>query len=106
MRLQFWSASLTRREPYVAYIRAALLRHAQKDNLVYHGLAGHFLLKGIPHVLKVRIIADLEDRVQEEMKRENISAEEARRILLKDDEERRKWSKTRLWDRHLGPQPL
>jgi hypothetical protein len=51
------------------------------------------LLQGIPHVLKVRIIADLEDRVQEEMKREKISAEEARRILQKDDEERRKWSK-------------
>jgi cytidylate kinase len=81
------------KEPYVAYIRAALLRQAQKDNLVYHGLAGHFLLKGIPHVLKVRIIADLEDRVKEEVKRENISAEEARQILFKDDEERRKWSK-------------
>jgi cytidylate kinase len=81
------------REPYVAYIRAALLHQVQKDNVVYHGLAGHFLLKGVPHVLKVRIIADLEDRVKEEMKRENISAEEARRILRKDDEERRKWSK-------------
>ncbi len=81
------------KEPYVAYTRAALLRQAQKDNLVYHGLAGHFLLQGLPHVLKVRIIADLEDRVKEEMKRENISAEEARQILLKDDEERHKWSK-------------
>jgi cytidylate kinase len=79
---------------YVAYIRAALLRQVQKDNVVYHGLAGHFLLKKIPHVLKVRIIADLEDRVKEEMKRENISAVEARQILLKDDEERRKWSKS------------
>ncbi|MEJ2070681.1 MAG: cytidylate kinase-like family protein [Syntrophobacterales bacterium] len=78
--------------PFVAYIRAALLRQVQKDNVVYHGLAGHFFLKKIPHVLKVRIIADLEDRVKEEMKRENISAEEARQILLKDDEERRKWS--------------
>jgi cytidylate kinase len=82
------------KESYVAYIRAALLRQVQKDNLVYHGLAGHFLLQALPHVLKVRIIADLEDRVKEEMKRENISAEEARRILLKDDEERRKWSKS------------
>ena len=81
------------KEPYVAYLRASLLRQAQKDNLVYHGLAGHFLLQKIPHVLKVRIIADLEDRVREEMKRENISAEEARQILLKDDEERHKWSK-------------
>jgi cytidylate kinase len=82
------------KESYVAYIRAALLRQVQKDNVVYHGLAGHFLLQALPHVLKVRIIADLEDRVKEEMKRENISDEEARRILLKDDEERRKWSKS------------
>jgi cytidylate kinase len=80
------------KEQYVAYIRAALLRHVQKGNMVYHGLAGHFLLREIPHVLKVRILADLEDRVLEEVKRENISANAARRILLKDDEERRKWS--------------
>ncbi len=78
---------------FVSYIRAALLRQVEKDNVIYHGLAGHFLLQGIPHVLKVRIIADLEERVQEEMKRENISAAEARRILQKDDQERRKWSK-------------
>jgi cytidylate kinase len=80
------------KERYVAYIQAALLRHVQKDNVVYHGLAGHFFLQGIPHVLKVRIIADLEDRVREEMKRENISAEKARYILKKDDDERRGWS--------------
>jgi len=80
------------KERYVAYLRAALMKHVQKDNVVYHGLAGHFFLQGIPHVVKVRIIADLEDRVVEEMKREQISAEEARTILKKDDEERRKWS--------------
>jgi hypothetical protein len=34
------------KEKYVAYIRAALLDQAQKDNLVYHGLVGHFLLQG------------------------------------------------------------
>jgi len=79
------------KERYVAYIRAALLKHVQKDNIVYHGLAGHFFLMGIPHVLKVRIIADIEDRIKEEMKRENISAETARFILKKDDDERRKW---------------
>jgi len=80
------------KERYVAYIRAALLRQVQRDNVVYHGLAGHFLLQGIPHVLKVRIIADMEDRIREEMKRENISAEKAREILKRDDDERRKWS--------------
>ena len=62
------------KEKYVAYIRSALLKHVQKDNVVYHGLFGHFFLQDIPHVLKVRIVADLEDRVADEVKREGISA--------------------------------
>ena len=80
------------KERYVKYIRAAFLKHVQRDNVVYHGLAGHFFLQGVPHVLKVRIVADMEDRVREEMKRESISADTARDILTRDDEERRKWS--------------
>ncbi len=81
------------KERYIAYIREALLHHFVKDNVVYHGLAGHFFVPGISHVLKVRILADLEDRVAEEMKREGISsAEQARATILKDDEERYRWS--------------
>ena len=79
------------KEKYVAFFRAAFLKRVQKDNVVYHGLAGHFFLQRVPHVLKVRIIADLEHRVLEETRRERISEGEARRILVKDDEERRKW---------------
>ncbi len=79
------------KERYIAFFRAAFLKRVQKDNVVYHGLAGHFFLQDVPHVLKVRIIANLESRVREEMKREGISAQEARRILVRDDEERRKW---------------
>ena len=77
---------------YLAYIQSALADQAQKDNLVYHGLAGHLLLKGVPHVLKVRILADIEARVEAEVQREGISATEARRLLLADDAERRKWT--------------
>jgi len=80
------------KQSYLAYIRSALADQAQKDNLVYHGLAGHLLLKGVPHVVKVRIIADLEARVAAEMDREKLSATEARRRLLADDAERRKWT--------------
>ena len=79
------------KEKYIAYLRSALLTNVQKDDVVYHGLAGHFFLQDIPHVLKVRVISDLEYRVKEEMKRENIPADEARYILRKDDDERRKW---------------
>lgn len=81
------------KERYIAYIQYALLNHLQKDNVVYHGLAGHFFLSDLPHVLKVRIIADMELRIEEEMKREDITEkEEARHRIAKDDDERRKWS--------------
>jgi len=80
------------KEKYILFIREAFLEHIQKDNVVYHGLAGHFFIKGIPNILKVRITANIEDRIKEEMRREKISEKEARYILKKDDEERRKWS--------------
>jgi cytidylate kinase len=80
------------KERYIAFFRAALLKYLQGDNVAYHGLAGHFFLKGISHVLKVRIIADMADRVILEMERERMGREEATQILKKDDEERRKWS--------------
>jgi cytidylate kinase len=79
------------KERYVSYLRKALLQHVQKDNVVYHGLAGHYFLLNIPHVFKIRIIADIEERVKEEVRRENISKEKALYILKKDDNERRKW---------------
>ena len=80
------------KEKYIIFLREAFLEHIRKDNVVYHGLAGHFFSKGIPNILKVRIIANLDDRIREEMDREHISEKEARYILKKDDEERRKWS--------------
>ena len=79
------------KERFVTFFRSALLTHLQRDNIVFHGLAGHFFLQGISHVLKIRISADLEDRVREEMNREGITADDARMVLVNDDAERRKW---------------
>lgn len=79
------------KERYISYFRSAFLTHMAKDNIVYHGLSGHFFLQDIAHVMKVRILANMEDRVREEMKRENCSEEEARYMLKKDDDERRRW---------------
>ncbi|ETR69456.1 MAG: response regulator receiver protein [Candidatus Magnetoglobus multicellularis str. Araruama] len=80
------------KERYINFIRNAFLEHIQKDNIVYHGLAGQFFVAGVPSIFKVRIISDLKDRVKEEMLRMNINEKEARHLILKDDEERRKWS--------------
>ena len=80
------------KEKFIAYFQAALLKCLLRDNVVYHGLAGHFYVKGVSHVLKVRIIAEMKDRIQIVMDREKISYESALALIKKDDLERRKWS--------------
>ncbi len=80
------------KEKYIAYIQAAILKALKKDNVVYHGFAGHFFVKDISHVLKVRIIADIEERVSIVMKKNVVSREEALKYIHKIDEQRRKWS--------------
>ncbi len=80
------------KQSYVAYIRSALVERVVDDNVVYHGLAGHLLLAGIPHVLKVRITAVMGKRIATVMQRDNISAAEARLRIEEDDRQRRKWT--------------
>ncbi len=93
------------KQSYLAFIQAALTERVCQDNVVYHGLAGHLLLWQIPGVLKVRITADLETRVVNEMQREGISAQEAREIIMEDDHQRRKWTQSLHgfdpWDSNL-----
>jgi cytidylate kinase len=80
------------KEKYVAYIRVAFLKHMQKDNVIYHGFAGHFFLRDVPNICKVRIIADMKLRALQLMKRLSISADKAPKYIKKIDDSRRKWS--------------
>jgi cytidylate kinase len=82
-----------RKERYLTYIQAALLEALQSDNVVYHGFAGHFFLTGVSHVMKIRIIADMEDRLKIVMDRDRISRLEALHLIKHLDDERKKWSK-------------
>lgn len=93
------------RERYIAYIKAAVLEKLVKDNIIYHGFAGHFFVKDVSHVLKVRITADTEPRLTALMNRESVSKEEALQVLKQIDKERSKWSMKLygidLWDCRL-----
>jgi len=73
------------KERYISYYQYALLKHVQKDNVIYHGLAGQYFLRSIPHVLKVRILASMEDRVKEVMRRDQVSRQDAEHRLRTDD---------------------
>jgi len=81
------------KEKYVAYIQKALLHYLQRDNVVYHGPAGHFFVKEISHVLKVRVITAQEDRIRLVREQHGITRNEASKLLKKLDEKRKKWSK-------------
>lgn len=80
------------RERYINFISSSILNLLKQDRYVYHGVAGQFFLQGVGHVLKVRVIADMEERVVAEAERADITRDEARRRLKIDDEERRKWA--------------
>jgi cytidylate kinase len=78
---------------YMAAIQSVLAERAEHGSFVYHGHAGHFLLKGIPQILTVRIIAPLKYRAQNLMKLRNISFQEASKMIERMDENRIKWTR-------------
>src|SRR5919197_6242242 len=54
---------------YILGTQAALCEFAEADNVVLMGRGGQWLLRGIPHVLRVRVTAPFEQRVRQWMKR-------------------------------------
>jgi cytidylate kinase len=54
---------------YITVIQTALLEFAEADNIVQMGRGGQWLLRGIPHVLRIRIAAPFEQRVRNWIRR-------------------------------------
>jgi hypothetical protein len=112
-----------RKQKYVAYVAAVTLAHFEKDNVVYDGLAGQFFASRISpmtakilayfkndnvayngfaeqyytgtisHLFKVRMTANLEDRLRLMMKEKNLGLEQAMRVLKREDRRRNAWSR-------------
>lgn len=49
---------------YITVIQTALFEFAEADNVVLMGRGGQWLLRGIPHVLRVRVMAPFDHRVK------------------------------------------
>jgi hypothetical protein len=70
-------------------VQAAMCEYAEHGDLVYHGHAGHELLPGVSHVLKVRLVAPLDYRVRAVMERNpRLDRKGAMRYINQVDEER------------------
>jgi len=87
-----WARLTDERRTYLNAVQAALAEHCAEGSLVYHGLAGQFLLRGLPAVLRVRLIAPLDLRVRALMETHHrMSASAAEEFIHHVDHDRRRW---------------
>ncbi len=87
----FWDTHARRRQQYILAVQATLAQMVEGDDVVYHGIAGQLLLRELANVLKVRLIAPLDQRVRAAMVGQDLSREDALRHIQKADEERSAW---------------
>lgn len=83
----------TDRQIYLVALQSALADQCISGNLIYHGNAGHFLLKDVPNVLRVRLIAPMAMRVHAVMKQQGLSSKAAEEYVRYVDQERIEWTK-------------
>jgi cytidylate kinase len=76
---------------YIRCLEAALARAAQGDDLVYHGQAGQLLLRGVPHHLRLLVVADMEYRIAASRKRDLVTRRQAVRLIEDADKARDEW---------------
>lgn len=87
-----WARLTREREKYTLAIQTALAEWCTRGNLVFHGLSGQFLLKGLPGVLRVRLVVPLEMRIRAFMDTHPLmSQSEAESFIRNVDQDRSRW---------------
>jgi len=79
------------KERYLAVATAVIAERAAGDNLVYYGRAGHHLLPGVSHVLRVHVIPDPAQRLATAIERVKVPEDKAQKFLAEVDEDIRAW---------------
>jgi cytidylate kinase len=89
-----WEPRTGERRRYLVAVQAALAEQVSRGEVVYHGLAGQFLLRGLPCVLRVRLIAPLEMRIRALVATHHATTQKAAaRFIESVDRDRKRWVK-------------
>ncbi len=86
-----WQRLTHEKERYILAVQAALAERVEKGNVIYHGHAGQFLLRDLPCVINLRLIAPTEYRVQAAIVQHGMAREEALAHIEKIDDKRARW---------------
>ncbi len=79
------------KQRYLAVATDTICEKAAQGDLVYYGRAGHFLLPGVSHVLRVRVIPEQTQRLDAVVSRTKLSREKAEVFLSEIDDDIRAW---------------
>lgn len=102
---------------FSALVQRHILEHAERGGVVIVGRGGNFVLKGVPHAYRIRVVGPLEVRIERVMKREGVDHDTARWLCEKVDSERscflhsiygKRWDDPAEYDRvfQITDQPL
>ncbi|MBI4677207.1 MAG: cytidylate kinase family protein [Elusimicrobia bacterium] len=86
-----WDRFTKHKERYLLAVQAALAGMIEEGDCVYHGHAGQLLLKELPCIIKLRLIAPLEYRVKSAVVEFGYTREEALSYLEQMDYKRERW---------------
>ncbi len=88
-----WERLTEDRRLYLVAVQSALADACVCGNIIYHGHAGHLLLKGVPTVLRVRLVASIALRIRTLMARRGLTYDAAQEYIRAFDHERVRWTK-------------
>lgn len=81
------------KEKYVSYIGSTILKNILEGNVIYHGMAGHFFVTGVSHVIRIGVAAERLDRARITMEREGLDRSQALQTIEKQDRDRQQWGR-------------
>jgi len=88
-----WQRLKKEHSRFLIYLQCSLIEAVKQNNIIYHDNAGQLFLKGMSHVLKIRLEAPFEDRVETVMRESGKDYEKAVEYINNVDQKRERWVK-------------
>lgn len=84
----FWASLSQQRDDYLHYLKSAILDAAQGNNCIIMGRGGCAILRGLPHMLSVKITAPLSLRIETVKRLYSCDNRRALQIIEQSDHDR------------------
>lgn len=91
---RLWQQDRDKREAHFNLIRAAFLRRCQEQQgLVYHGFSGQELIRNVPHVLRILVVAEESYRLDTATSSPGTDRDQALTEIKASDKKFSKWTR-------------